>query len=292
MWKISLSILAILGAVFFLLKSTRLTTASVLDPQFLQNETIIPDPFNFTVSETFGKCIPKIIHQTWKTNIKESLPSFVNESISAWQKKNPEFIHRLWNDTEIEQMIKIHYSYLLPMYHDLDPVQKADLFRYLILLKYGGVYGDCDTTPNQPLREWFSYLQKSKYNVPGIGNGSTVEVISAIEHGLIGGNRRLLRVVRWPQITQWAIVGCPGHPVFQSAVDRLFFKWKMAGNPGVSATLDFSGPGLFSDAINDFRDSTGVIVLPECGLGCVGDQSESLVTHHFQGSWKKPGWGG
>jgi hypothetical protein len=95
--------------------------------------------------------IPKIIHQTWKT---KHLPSWATTSVDTWKSKNPDYQHILYNDTEIDSLIRLHYPEILPYYHLLKPVQKADIFRYLILSVKGGLYSDVDVQCLKPIDDW------------------------------------------------------------------------------------------------------------------------------------------
>ena len=88
------------------------------------------------------KVIPRHIYQTWHT--KDNLPEKMRECITTLQKQNPEFIHHLFDDDDCREFIKDNYSAeLVNAYDSLIPgAYKADLWRYCILYKKGGVYMD------------------------------------------------------------------------------------------------------------------------------------------------------
>jgi len=242
-------------------------------------------------SKFIGKCVPKIIHQTWKTNIEEDLPPSVLQSSKEWKEMNPDWEYRLWNDSEVRDFVAKDYPNLLDMYDHIEPVQRADLFRYLVILRYGGLYSDSDTSPRIPASQWLARVQE----VDQYADPAKVEVIVSVEAGNFKTGRRLLRFLSRPtQICQWTMVGCAGHGIFHNVVDRIHWKYKLTGSPGIGETLDFTGPGVFSDAVQEFRDSVGVVVLPEGNFGCwYGDKEcpHALSMHNYQGSWKRPGWG-
>lgn len=85
--------------------------------------------------------IPKIIHQTWKSdNIYDiNVPNHVRESVKAWNTYSPTFTCLLWNDNDIEGLVINDYPDLHFLYKRLTPVMRADLFRLLVLHKYGGI---------------------------------------------------------------------------------------------------------------------------------------------------------
>ena len=87
--------------------------------------------------------IPLIIHQTWKT---KDLDGKFKQGVQSWKTLNPEFEHRLYDDTDCLNFVKINYPMYLQFYKNLElPVHKADIFRYLVIHKYGGIYTDIDT---------------------------------------------------------------------------------------------------------------------------------------------------
>ncbi len=86
--------------------------------------------------------IPRAFHQTWKT---PHLSTDLQELRQTWVRLHPEWHHRFWSDPDAESFVRRHYPKLLPLYEAYPmPVQRADMFRYLILYHFGGVYADVD----------------------------------------------------------------------------------------------------------------------------------------------------
>jgi mannosyltransferase OCH1-like enzyme len=85
--------------------------------------------------------IPLNIFQTWHT---KNLPPFMAKNIENLQKINPEFKYQLFDDKDCLDFIKMNYSKdVLDAFILLKPgAYKADLWRYCILYKYGGIYLD------------------------------------------------------------------------------------------------------------------------------------------------------
>src|SRR6185369_15034321 len=93
--------------------------------------------------------IPKIIIQTWKT---KKLPKECEEWSLSWKKMNPDFKYMLFDDKDCYKFIHNNYKNYLDLYESLSIIEKTDLFRYLVLHKYGGVYADIDTTCFKPIK--------------------------------------------------------------------------------------------------------------------------------------------
>jgi mannosyltransferase OCH1-like enzyme len=85
--------------------------------------------------------IPLNIFQTWHT---KELPEYMRLNISRIRLVNPEFRYFLYDDNDCREFIKENYSEdVLNAFDNLIPgAYKADLWRYCILYKKGGVYMD------------------------------------------------------------------------------------------------------------------------------------------------------
>mgnify|MGYP001058437728 CR=1 FL=1 len=104
-------------------------------------------------SHSYWPTIPKIIHQTWKNN---NIPGPTHWP-DSWKKINPDWDYRLWTDADLLALVQRHYPALEELYTSYpNPVQRADLGRYLVLHHCGGIYADIDTeclSPLDPLSE-------------------------------------------------------------------------------------------------------------------------------------------
>jgi len=87
--------------------------------------------------------IPKQLHQIWigSAEMKEEHRAFVQ----MWRDMYPDFVHRLWGNEDIASVLPPEKKkYFTPEY----PIAlRADLLRYEIIRKHGGVYVDVDTEP-------------------------------------------------------------------------------------------------------------------------------------------------
>ena len=91
--------------------------------------------------------IPKIIHQLW-IGSKQSPINLMN----TWKNKNPDFEYIYWNEDEI-----LKRGIVFKCQDKIDDIQeingKADIMRWEILLKYGGVFLDADSICIEPIDE-------------------------------------------------------------------------------------------------------------------------------------------
>ena len=94
--------------------------------------------------------IPKIIHQIW---LGPKQPP--NQLIQTWKDKHPEskgWTHKLWTEKDLDSfnMVNIDYFNKTESYP-----QKADIWRYEILYKHGGIFCDADSACINPFDNTF-----------------------------------------------------------------------------------------------------------------------------------------
>ena len=85
--------------------------------------------------------IPLTIYQTWYT---KNLSPHMQKNIYNLKQQNPEFKYELYDDNDCREFIRLHFSNeVLHAYDMLIPgAYKADLWRYCVLYKNGGIYMD------------------------------------------------------------------------------------------------------------------------------------------------------
>ena len=178
--------------------------------------------------------IPCVIHQTWNTH---QLSSHQAEVATTWKLKNPKCEYKLWNDTETAELCRQKSPDLIwPIWEALSPVQRADIFRYLVLWDQGGYYADIDCRCTKPIAE---------FPVP---KDASMIVGYEAAHRLGEKERKSVQFARVEQFENWFFASAPGNPVLLRALEivREKFLWK------VQDTVDFTGPGSFSDAVHEF----------------------------------------
>jgi mannosyltransferase OCH1-like enzyme len=128
---------------FFVGKSSENTLKIIIEIPEVQFQKINLD---------YQQKIPKIIFQTWKTH---HLETELLNSVLSIKEKNPEYDYFLYDDDECEEFIRTNFDDdVLFAYNNLMPgAFKADLFRYCVLYKNGGIYIDCKMVNIIPFRQ-------------------------------------------------------------------------------------------------------------------------------------------
>lgn len=99
--------------------------------------------------------IPKIIWQTYESKY-EDLSPIVKEYCLTWKEKNPTWEYRYMDSEEREKFVLEYFgSEWLEIFKSYPfGVIRANIWRYMVLYVYGGVYTDIDTICNDPLESW------------------------------------------------------------------------------------------------------------------------------------------
>jgi len=80
--------------------------------------------------------IPKIIHQVW---VAAPMPDQVRAWIDGWRAMHGDWEHRLWTEQNLPALVNGDCFDATDI-----PAQKADIVRYEIVHRYGGLYVDAD----------------------------------------------------------------------------------------------------------------------------------------------------
>lgn len=240
---------------------------------------------------TKDSSFPKIIHNTWKSF--DSLTPDEQASTQLWKTLNPDFFYLFWTDKDVAQFLQ-QYAPAgdMEMLQTMRPIERFDYFRYLALLKIGGVYSDIDVKPIKAVAEW---------------NRTGVRLISGWETRLSGPEEAAQYAFsRADQVQQWTIASAPGHPVLSDVLERIRSNYK---NGFTAMTTNYTGPGPWSDAIlaymgappprvgygegpsGDWASKDALVHRKEAFAfrgfpSDIGDKEQQFLSHSFKGSWK------
>ncbi|MFC1841572.1 glycosyltransferase family 32 protein [Candidatus Dependentiae bacterium] len=227
--------------------------------------------------------IPKTIHQVW---LGGPLPERYNMLIKTWIEKHPDWQYRLWTDEDAAEFDMVNREIFE---NSTNYAEKADIFRYEILYKFGGLYVDIDFECYEP----FDIFNENYEFYTGL---SPVTHSIYLANGLIGS--------------------VPGHPIIEYCVKemkghvkRLLQRGRRDNQGGV---CDRTGPQYFTKAFFDVlveHMSTGLydhtIALPSgylypitfraCDKKLKGEKlkqhlkryPEAIAIHYWHANW----WG-
>jgi len=89
--------------------------------------------------------IPKILHQIWIQG-KDLIPTHLRQIQNTWKSTHPDMEIRVWDEAELwtqARKLNSRWLHILDSY-DLSLIQRADIWRCMILEEWGGTYADLD----------------------------------------------------------------------------------------------------------------------------------------------------
>ena len=112
----------------------------------MTNELKIKSKIPYPLKRYYNPVIPLNIYQTWHT---KNLPPLMKNAVNKIIYNNPRFNYQLFDDDDCRNFIKDNFDInVLNAFDSLIPgAYKADLWRYCILYKNGGVYLDIKYAP-------------------------------------------------------------------------------------------------------------------------------------------------
>lgn len=196
-----------------------------------------------------NSAIPKIIHQTYRST---ALPDEIRSIVESLKSKNPDWEYRFYDDKKCAQYISENYGEeMLDLYNSINPsygAAKADLFRYLLLYKEGGIYFDIKSSCKIPLSELIraedEFFISNWPNKSGEFKRAGLKIeLWYIPHG---------------EYQQWYIIAKPNSPFLKAVIDRVIHNiknynpWKHSvAKRGV---LKLTGPIVYTLAIHPLRN--------------------------------------
>jgi len=167
--------------------------------------------------------IPKIIWQTYKHPYDE-LEQYMKDATKSWIDLNPEYDYRYMSDIDAAIFVKENFGeewfnifVNVPL-----GVMRGDIWRYMIIYKYGGVYTDLDTLCLKPINTWM----KDDY-----------DMIICPENDV--------------HLCQWTFAAVPGHPVIKSVLDEIKKGFKNPNYEEEHYVHKLTGPAVWTKGIRN-----------------------------------------
>jgi mannosyltransferase OCH1-like enzyme len=142
----------------------------------------------YPIKRNYKSVIPLKIFQTWHT---KDLPETMAKATEIIKAMNPAFQYHLYDDNDCREFIKNNFpEVVLEAFDNLIPgAYKADLWRYCVLYKEGGIYMDIKYVPHNGFR-LIQLTEREYFVLDADGNGIYNALISCRP-----GNPALFRAI-------------------------------------------------------------------------------------------------
>jgi mannosyltransferase OCH1-like enzyme len=235
--------------------------------------------------------IPNHVYQTW---ISPALPFLVARGIRRFRRMNPDFSFSFFDNARMTEYMESAYTGhpILKLFKDLRmPSAKADIWRYCILYREGGIYCDIKSALKVPIRAvlpddatelisfeantWKGYLGVGRYADPGVFLSAPPESIrSRLQH---------------PEhiVLNWFLCFEKGSPILEEVINLIvrhspFYRGKTFENPSLAA-VHFTGPLALTQAVWTWAAKTGKSP-GQCGIDFSGHGLWRLFGMDYRGS--------
>jgi hypothetical protein len=189
--------------------------------------------------------IPPLLHQTFRTR---DLNPELATSVQTMRRNNPDWDYRFYDDADVRAFILNTYGdEFLDYFQALNPkyaAARADLFRYLLMYREGGVYLDIKSHAAMPLSEVIQPSDRfliSQWRNDRDGGFAMWGFHSELK-GVEGG-----------EFQQWFIATAPGHPFLKATIERVLHNIRryhpLTHSVGKPAVLRTTGPIAYTRAI-------------------------------------------
>jgi mannosyltransferase OCH1-like enzyme len=219
-----LILLFLLIGIYLIYRNNEKFNTNKLKSTFINTPFFIPR--TNTSNEDIINNVPLNIFLTWET---KKLPINMYNNILLLQKMNPEFDIYLYDNKDRIKFIKDNFNPdVLEAYNSLRPgAYKADLWRYCIIYKYGGVYMDI---------KYHTYI-------------SLIDLIKDSEFIFVNTDSKLCKdSYDGKEIQNTFFVSSPYNQIFMNSIDEIVTntKNKNYGNN----KIDITGPCVLTRNIN------------------------------------------
>ena len=217
--------------------------------------SFIPHPSSFSTR------LPRLIHQIWLG--PSPLPEKLKVWSEGWRGHHPGWHHQIWRDADADVFPMVNREAYIAAE---SPAMKADIFRYEVLLRHGGLYADLDFECLRPLDPLLDQVGEEAF---GGFEWPTVNHSNSLCNALLGalpGSAFLQRVAAELPGNLRAFAaecGTHGEEFISRATGPAFLTWVAATLPRITI---FPQPVLYPRP---------------------HQRNTAYARHHFAGSWRE-----
>jgi mannosyltransferase OCH1-like enzyme len=216
--------------------------------------SFIPHPSSFSAR------FPRLIHQIWLG--PNPLPENFKAWSEGWRRQHPGWHHQLWRDADAVAFPMVNRAAFESAENF---AMKADIFRYELLLRHGGLYADLDFECLRPLDPLLEQVGEEAF---GGFEWPTVNHCESLCNALLGA--------------------LPGSPFFRHVVAALPENIRLHAAErevhGVEFISRATGPAFLTRMAAAFPRITAFpqpVPYPRAS-----QKPAAYAQHHFAGSWR------
>lgn len=209
--------------------------------------------------------IPRRVYQTWK---EPALPALHARGVRRFRKLNPDCSFEFFDDDTMASYMRENYAGhpILEIFEKITvPASKADIWRYCVLYKEGGIYCDIDSSLRVPFRkllkdnppELISFEGNLWRDLMNVGVFADPAVFYSAPPTAILPN------LEYPDhtILNWLLCFEKGHPILKETIDLIVRNFPFLEGKRFErlwpAVIHATGPLALTQAVWRWMDRTG-----------------------------------
>jgi mannosyltransferase OCH1-like enzyme len=267
------------------------TTMTHLNPQSNRSSFIrsVNNNYNSTspnASSSSSSIIPANLHFIYVSeglhlppNNKSDIPSKVRNNMDDWKMMHPQWQVRIWDNT----MVRQEFPELIPVLSKLDAMAwVADILRYHILLRHGGVYIDTDIVPLrslEPLRKLGTFTvceAPRRATIPASFNSTTSTNLLIMNGCKIVSNAVIAATKNHPALAHATEVS------MQNTWKRIKGKHGGRNGGGNFFILSVSGPHMWSKIVDKQQKHAFNVFYAPTFFPCDWHKKDDCVKSRFE----------
>lgn len=204
--------------------------------------------------------IPRVLHQVFGLwDDASPLPAKFAGWASGWRRLHPDWGYVLWSRKDVERLVDDEPAEVQRAFHALPRgAQRADLARYLILQRRGGVYADLDVECIRNLEPVM--CARPDASAVLFAEGSMGWAVAWKRHDDASRARTLPLHV--PRIGNFAMASVPRSEALASIIELVVSRASSA-DASDADVLHMTGPEAVTEAVHRYRrKARDVFVLP------------------------------
>jgi hypothetical protein len=235
--------------------------------------------------------IPNRVYQTW---LRPAMPVLIARGIRRFRKMNRDYSFSFFDNQRMAEYMESCYAGhpILELFKEVRmPAEKADIWRYCILYREGGIYCDIKSALKVPIRailppdatELISFEANTWKSVMDLERCADSEVF------LSAPPDSIRRGLDYPEhvVLSWFLCFEKGSPILKEVIDLIvrhssFYRGRQFDDPHV-AGVHFTGPLALTQAVWKWMDKSGKRPA-QCGVDFYGRGIWRLRGMDYRGS--------
>lgn len=183
---------------------------------------------------------------------RSSIHPDIAKQLRKWHELNPDYVMFIQDDQDAADLVLSMFPNLTTLWNRLEPIQRADIWRYVVIHSFGGWYFDADVLPVRPISAW----DLDPFNTLVVGVEADNYAAGAPKHG---GARDLT-------FSQYAFGAAPQHPALSLVLEkiialgsRLVMQPEMTVEERLLHVLNTTGPVAWTDSVLEYFSVSALV---------------------------------